>query len=218
VLPSGHRNQSEPEPTIMSARHKSNDLAAATWDKDHIATALTEARRHASRVARRRRLQPADRDELQQTILLAMVERAPRFDPAQSCWPAFVALLARHAVADLARSGMRHAPVVIVPFDMDAIDACPASRSATQPEPRDLALAIGMRLDLQRLLGDLPAAQRRTLGLLLAAEGDIAAAQRRSGRSSSAFYRDVQELRFWLRASGLVPPSQCGGKVTKARR
>jgi hypothetical protein len=56
------------------------------------------------------------------------------------------------------------------------------------------------------------------LGLLLLADGDIATACRASGRSSSAFYRDLTELRFWLRAIGLAPSHQCAGKNHGARR
>jgi DNA-directed RNA polymerase specialized sigma24 family protein len=182
------------------------------WDDSHAAIALATAHHMAARRACRAGMQAADRDDLQQEILLAIVERARRFDPAHAGWATFVGLLARHVIADRCQASSRRDAQTQVQLAVEAIDALADARSVTQPAAIDMAEAVNLRIDLQRLIGDLPKAQRETLVILLQAEGDIAAAQRASGRSTSAFYRDVKELRFWLRASGLVALPRARGK------
>jgi RNA polymerase sigma-70 factor (ECF subfamily) len=188
------------------------------WDDSHVAVALATAHHLAARRACRARLLAADRDDLQQDILLAVVERAGRFDPAHAGWATFVALLARHVIADRCQTASRRDAQTPVLLEVESIDAVPDARSVTQPAAVDVAEAVNLRVDLQRLIGDLPRAQRATLIALLRTDGDIAAAQRGSGRSTSAFYRDVKELRLWLRASGLVSLRQPRGKNREVDR
>ncbi|PWS34583.1 hypothetical protein DFH01_23885 [Falsiroseomonas bella] len=191
---------------------------APEWDNDHTAIALAAARHIAARRACRAGMPAADRDDLQQDILLAIIERAGRFDPAHAGWATFVGLLARHVVADHCQAASRRHAQMQVALDVGSIDALADARSVTQPPAIDMAQAVDARLDLQRLIGDLPKEQRETLVILLQTEGDVAAAQRRSGRSSSAFYRDVKELRFWLRASGVVALPRGRGKIREVDR
>jgi RNA polymerase sigma-70 factor (ECF subfamily) len=194
------------------------DQKAPEWDDSHVTIALATAHHLAARRACRARLQAADRDDLQQDILLAIVERAGRFDPAHAGWATFVALLARHVIADRSQSAARREAQAPVLLEVESIDALADARSVTQPAAVDVAEAVNLRIDLQRLIGDLPKAQRATLIALLQTDGDIAAAQRGSGRSTSAFYRDVKELRLWLRASGLVSLPRTRGKSRKVDR
>lgn len=219
MVPYGHRNRESPVFRIMSMLHGGKPLPAVRWDNDHMGVALAAARHHAAQWARRLGRQRPDEEDLRQDILLAVVERAGRFDSSCACWATFVALLARHAVADRRQAEQRRRAVEMIPLDLDQVDAdAAAAWSAARADRRDAATAIALRIDLQALLGDLPPTQRATLALLLRTDGEPAAARRASGRSSSAFHRDVQELRLWLLASGLVDARRARGKKRGADR
>ncbi|MBX6323817.1 MAG: hypothetical protein IRY94_18530 [Rhodospirillaceae bacterium] len=219
VVPCGHRNRESPVFRIMSTLHGGKLLPAARWDNDHMGVALAAARHHAARWARRLGRQRPDEEDLRQDILLAVVERAGRFDPSCACWATFVALLARHAVADRRQAERRRRAVEMIPLDLDQVDAdAAAAWAAARADRRDAAAAIALRIDLHALLGALPPTQRATLAVLLGTDGEPAAARRASGRSSSAFHRDVQELRLWLLASGLVDARRVRGKKRGADR
>jgi DNA-directed RNA polymerase specialized sigma24 family protein len=92
------------------------------WDNDHTAMALATARHTAARRACRAGMQAADRDDLQQDILLAIIERAGRFDPAHAGWATFVGLLARHVVADRCQAASRRHAQMPVTLDVGSID------------------------------------------------------------------------------------------------
>ncbi|WP_149539276.1 hypothetical protein [Siccirubricoccus phaeus] len=184
-----------------------------------MGVALAAARHHAAQWARRLGRQRPDEEDLRQDILLAVVERAGRFDPSCACWATFVALLARHAVADRRQAERRRRAVEMIPLDLDQVDAdAAAAWSAAWAGRRDPSADMALRIDLHALVGDLPPTQRATLALLLRTDGEPAAARRASGRSSSAFHRDVQELRLWLLASGLVEARRARGKKRGADR
>ncbi len=172
------------------------------WDSVHTAAALRTARHHAARWAARHGRNPADRADLAQDILLAALDRSEWFDPGRGAWRTFVDLIARHVVAGRCKADS-HRPKLAA-MDLDALDAA-ASRE-------DDSTASLHRLALRNALEVLPEEPRDTLALLILTDGDIAAACRASGRSSSSFYRAVADLRFWLRAAGLAPATRCAGK------
>lgn len=182
------------------------------WDDVHTEAALVAATHHAARWGRCSRRQRADTDDLRQDILVAILERAAYFDPAQATWPTFVSLLARHVVADRHRADAQAAKTAPVLLDLVELSATAALTSITQPEAGDDELASLRRIDLQHLAEVLPEQPRETLDLLVMTQGDVAAAQRASGSSCSAFYRAVADLRLWLRAGGLATAPQCRGK------
>jgi DNA-directed RNA polymerase specialized sigma24 family protein len=196
----------------MSSLHARSARPAFDWDACHTRTAWKASQSYAARRARHAALQQADREDLQQDILLAAVERARHFACEHASWGTYVALLARHVIADRCRAEARRSAPVVVPLDAASLELSAGVNSVTQPERCDAANSIAFRIGLQALIDDLPARQRETLRLLLETSGDVAAAHRRSGRSSSAFYRDVCDLRLWLLASGLVVVPRGRGK------
>lgn len=196
----------------MLPQQHSEPRCLPKWDDHHTQAAISAARRQAARWARCGRRSRADREDLSQDILLAIVERAPHFDPGQGSWDAFVGLLARHVVSDRLRADGRPAQVTMVALDVEEFDAAMPLASVTQVEAADDVDAIARRLDLEAALGDLPPLPREILALLLIHHGDVAAARRASGRSCSAFYRAVDELRLWLRAAGLGVSTEPRGK------
>jgi DNA-directed RNA polymerase specialized sigma24 family protein len=137
-----------------------------------------------------------------QDILLAALIRSRHFDPALASWRTFIDLIARHAVADRIRTDRRACQA----------QGVVAMLSPAHPVEAEAMSAAAVGLGLRGALELLPEAPQQTCSLAVLAEGDIAAAQRASGRSSSAFYRDLAELRLWLRAIGLAPPRRCAGK------
>ena len=168
--------------------------------------ALATASAQAARGARRLRLGRADRDDLRQDILVALLERLEQFDAARGSWGTFAGMIARTVVADRARAsrGQRFAYV-----ELD-LDQFPVGASVTQQDCADPVLT----LDLQRVAAELPL-QPQELLRRLATVGDVAATQRADARSSTAFYRAVADLRCWLRAAGMRPSP--GGAHRRAR-
>lgn len=185
--------------------------ARTPWDGDQIATALALAERQANRCARQRSLGEADREDLRQEILLAVVERAHRFEAAIAPWAAFVTLLARHAVADWLRAEHQRRSLAMVSIE-ERIDADAVCDAPAVDDGADLRAA------LETFLVDAPPSASTTLLLIVAACGDIAAAQRASGLPSSSFYRALAALRFWLHAAGLRTRSRGLGKNARVDR
>jgi DNA-directed RNA polymerase specialized sigma24 family protein len=212
MLRSGRRNAIPTEDLTLLHQQDCRPRHAHKWDDGHTHEAIAAARQHAARWARRGRRGGADRDDLSQDILLAIVERARHFDAEQANWAAFVGLLARHVVADRLKADSLSSRVTWVPLDHVDLDAGATLTSATQHVPSDDVAAIACRVDLDALVDDLPIAPREILLLLMASHGDIAAARRASGRSCSSFYRMLDELRLWLRAGGLRVASHARGK------
>jgi hypothetical protein len=165
-----------------------------SWDSDRIRVACTAARFHAHRFARQRRLDRADREDLAQDILVAIVEAADRYDPSRAAWSTYVALLAQRVIIDHARSmALRE----IVWLDASGADGAARTIAADEPD-RDVSLA------LWSAAGDLPPAPLALLGLIFAYR-DMVDARAASGVSTARFYRALGDLRFWLRAAGLHP-------------
>jgi RNA polymerase sigma-70 factor (ECF subfamily) len=167
------------------------------WDPPQLQRALSTAHHRAARGARRLKLCAADREDLRQDMLLAMLQRSSSFDPARGAWSTFVGLVARHVVADQARRARRQSEPVFVAIDLDSF---PNGSSATQLDCADEDMALA----LLRVADELPR-QPQCILRHLGAEGDVPGAQQASGMPSATFYRAVADLRCWLRAAGLHP-------------
>jgi DNA-directed RNA polymerase specialized sigma24 family protein len=165
-----------------------------TWDNDRIRVALASARHHARRFARHRRLSRADREDLTQDILLAIVEAADRYDARRASWSTFVALLAQHVVIDRARAPV---PIDTVPLDANDCKCIASTLPAAWLDP-DLPIA------LRSAAIEMPGASRTLLDLIVA-HRDVVDARDASGVSSATFYRALADLRCWLRSAGAHP-------------
>ncbi len=182
----------------MDTQRTSTPAHSPAWDPPRLRQALSAAQYRAKRGGRRLGLSAADREDLRQDMLVAMLQRGRHFDPERGAWSTFVGLVARHVVADQARIRRERPQPVFVSLDLDGF---PSGCSATQQDDFDLTLA----LDLQRVAEDLPASPQSLLRLL-GAEGDVPSAQRVSTQSRPTFYRSIADLRCWLHVSGLRPP------------
>lgn len=194
----------------MTAQGFEGSRTPQCWDPGQLRIALATAHHHAQGGGRRLHLSSADRDDLRQDILLALLQRCAHFDPTKGAWSTFVAVIARHAVADRARNERNGPSLTFVPLDVDDF---PAGSSATQQDAVDPTLP----LDIERVVEELPAEPRALLQLIRQTR-DVADAQRASPQSCASFYRGVSELRFWLLATGLRPPRGMARRRVHAAR
>ena len=179
----------------MSRLHDQSPHSGFAWDKDHTRIALAVSRHHASRRGRRARLQAADREDLRQDALLALVARAHGFEGSQSGWVTFADLVVRHALFDRAASQQAATAHIVIGL---ALDDLPGAAS------EDPSAGIVTGIDLERAWPALQPHLQRVL-VLVAEEGSLADACRASAMPSTAFYRVIADLRLWLEAAGLGP-------------
>ena len=178
----------------MREKQKSQAHLPEKWDQSQIRAAMAAARCHAARFARQRRLARADREDLIQDILLVLLEASPRFDATRASWATFVALLARRAVIDRARQ-----PSLPECVSLDGRAAADILGSLVVPQADpDIAVAFG------RAAEDLPSVPRALLRRIIA-HRDVAAARDAGPVSPATFYRELHDLRCWLRALGVRP-------------
>ena len=168
---------------------------AFKWDQRLTAIASATAEHFAQKVGKRRGLSQADREDLRQDILLALVRRAHGFAGARGAWSTYVKLVAQHAVADLEH--VRARVPLVADIDGLALDIA---------DPHDLRHDVVLRLDLARTLDALPPHLVAVIALI-AEHGSVAAAQRVSAIPTCAFSRHIADIRMWLRVAGLAPPS-----------
>ena len=176
-----------------------------------IAMATTD--HYAKRIARTLRLPETDIDDLRQDLLLEILRRRIRYDPARAAWVTFVEMISRHAADDLANGlvqarrtdgGSIDAPVVMPDgsrLSLTEILSEEQGLAAFWSGPVDPFRAVDQRIDLERFINALPDHLRRLCRLLQTETPAVA--QRLSGASTAAFYRDLQDLRMRLRAVGL---------------
>ena len=180
----------------MREKWKSQAHLPEKWDESQLRAALAAARCHAARFARQRRLTREDREDLAQDILVAILEASPRFDVTRASWATYIAVLARRAVIDRAR---QPAPPACVSLDSPAGADLRDALVAPQADP-DMAVAFG------RAAADLPAQPQALLHRIIT-HRDVIAARDASTSSPATFYRELRDLRCWLRALGVRPPA-----------
>lgn len=178
----------------MREKQKSQAYLPDKWDERQVRVALAAARCHAARFARQRRLSQADREDLIQDILLIILEAGPRFDAKRASWATFVAVLARRAIIDRVRQ-----PSSPECVSLDGRAAADILSSLVVPQPdADIAVAFG------RVDEDLPPEPRALLRRIIL-HRDVAAARDAGAVSPATFYRELHDLRCWLRALGVRP-------------
>ncbi|MCA3573280.1 MAG: sigma-70 family RNA polymerase sigma factor [Aestuariivirga sp.] len=161
---------------------------------------MVTAHRRAGRLARQVRDPARDRDDHCQDLLVDLISRADRFDPARGTWDAFVTVVTRHAALTLL--ARNRSSVVIETISPDDL-ADPAG-----PTEAAALLSIDMKSARRRL----PLSLCEVLDAI-AEEGCVTGAQRIGTQPAATFYRALRQLRLRLIAGGLAPQS-----VIKSRR
>jgi DNA-directed RNA polymerase specialized sigma24 family protein len=164
---------------------------------------------HARRVAQTMGLGEIDREDVEHDILLALLERRRFFDPARGAWSSFADRVARQAAQSAAdqigadrriRAGSLDQPLGDDP-DATTLQAVAKSQLSSGVAPDE---QLRLPLALTRFIAELPRELAIVANLALREDGDLPEAQRRSGLSTSEFYRRLREIRYRLLAVGLV--------------
>ena len=174
-------------------------------------TAVTNAAAARTyRMAARFGLPTADREDIQQELILDMLERADQFDPAKGSAGTFTGVVSEHRATELLDRLMK---------DRRRLSFGSGQRAANDPEFQESAVeaddnvvpmwaddrdlfAEGMVLqDLETAVAFMNDDQAALFGLLEAHQ-DLATACKHSGMSSATFYRRVHDLQMHLRMFG----------------
>lgn len=173
--------------------------------------ALTAARVRSRQAANTARLSPAEREDLEQDILLDLTERMAGFDPAKGGLGTFTGLVSQHRTDDYLRR-----------LNVDRARICfgLGTSSANDPEanPADIPLDEGAEPlwsqdhdlfadsdclhDLQTALAYMNGEQIDLFDLLKVHQ-TLSGACKASGMPSATFYRRFADLQMHLRMFGL---------------
>lgn len=170
---------------------------------------MAAAAYHARKVARTMRLSDVDREDVEQDILLVLLERRRFFDPARGAWSSFADRVARQAAQGVAdeigaerriRGGSLDQPA----GDDGSTTLGELTEAGHHLQGPDAEQALQFSLALARFVGELPDELALVARLSLLEDGDLAEAQRRSGLSTSEFYRRLREVRYRMVCLGIV--------------
>jgi DNA-directed RNA polymerase specialized sigma24 family protein len=171
-------------------------------DQRALRTMIGAAAYHARRVARTMGLSDADREDVEQDIMLALLERRRFFDPARGAWSSFADRVARQAAQGAADEIGADRRVRGGSLDEGGIPVWRIVDPRADPEEE-----VWLPRALSQFVAELPSNLSLVAKLALQADGDLATAQRRSGLSSSQFYRRLREIRYRMVTRCLVDRS-----------
>lgn len=188
------------EPAVIVAEQEEH-----AFDARMLRVMMGAAAYHARKVARTMSLGEAEREDVEQDILVALLERRRFFDPARGAWSSFAELVARQA-AQLAADDigtdrrMQAGSLDASAENADIVSELRAAVEAKMTSTPDHELP----LSLARFVAELPEDLAQVAKVALEEDGDVAEAQRNSGLSSSEFYRRLREVRVRLICMELV--------------
>ncbi len=167
------------------------------------------------RLATRYGLSSAEREDIEQSILLELLERYPQYDPAKGSMNTFTGLVSEHRAVELLHQLMRQRirMAVFEPRDAandpDFYSNVGDSTTGDNVVPlwaddrdlfKDSETVHGIHAALARMSQD-----QQDLFNLIGKHHDIPTAAKASGMSSATFYRRVDDLRMHLRMFGIRP-------------
>lgn len=168
---------------------------------------MAAAAYHARKVARTMRLSDVDREDVEQDILLVLLERRRFFDPARGAWSSFADRVARQAAQGVADEIGAERRIRRGSLDQPVGDDGSTTLGEVMEDrlqAPDAEQALQLSLALARFVGELPDELALVARLSLLEDGDVAEAQRRSGLSTSEFYRRLREVRYRMVCLGIV--------------
>jgi DNA-directed RNA polymerase specialized sigma24 family protein len=197
---------------IVKARSEAITVGRAeqanTIDARTLRIMMASAAYHARKVARTMRLSKVDREDVEQEILLVLLERRRFFDAARGAWSSFADRVARQAaqgVADQIGAERRiHSNSLDRPAGNEKTITLGEVMEARQRINPDVERELQLPLALADFVAELPDQLALVARLSLLEDGDLAQAQRRSGLSTSEFYRRLREVRYRLICLGVV--------------
>lgn len=172
--------------------------------------------RHTTRVlVRRGRLQEADREDLEQELMLDLLRRLPRFDPARATLRTFVSRVVRHRAARIVAASFTAKAVsrrgmLSLQDEVDDGSGVSVERGETLDPAEDCRRSRGpgapgdthdLRVDLDAVVADLPADMQELCSWLLHHTATEAA--RTTGTSRASIWRRMQPVRERFAAAGI---------------
>ena len=167
------------------------------------------------RLAARHGLSSAEREDIEQSILLELLERYPQYDPAKGSMNTFTGLVSEHRAVELLDQLMKQRIRMAVFEPRDAANDPDFYASVGDgttgdnvvplwADDRDLFRDSETLHDIQAALACMNQDQQDLFNLI-DKHHDIPTAAKASGMSSATFYRRVDDLRRHLRMFGIRP-------------
>ena len=187
------------EPAVIAVEQEHRAI-----DGRQLRVMMAAAAYHARRVARTMRLGDSEREDVEQDILLALLERRRFFDPSRGAWSSFAERVARQVAQGLADEIGADRRVRAGSLDGPAEDGETAALHAAVESQLISSPDLDLPLALARFVDELPQELAFVARLVLHEEGEVAEAQRRSGLASSEFFRRLREIRLQLVCAEIV--------------
>jgi RNA polymerase sigma-70 factor (ECF subfamily) len=184
-------------------------------DQHYLESAMNAAATRTYRLAARHGLSSAEREDIEQSILLELLERYPQYDPAKGSMNTFTGLVSEHRAVELLDQLMKQRIRMTVFEPRDAANdpdfyASVGDGTAGDnvvplwADDRDLFRDSETLHDIQAALACMNQDQQDLFNLI-DKHHDIPTAAKASGMSSATFYRRVDDLRMHLRMFGIRP-------------
>ena len=184
-------------------------------DQHYLESAMNAAATRTYRLAARHGLSSAEREDIEQSILLELLERYPQYDPAKGSMNTFTGLVSEHRAVELLDQLMRQRIRMTVFEPRDAANDPDFYASVGDgttgdnvvplwADDRDLFSDSETLHDIQAALACMNQDQQDLFNLI-DKHHDIPTAAKASGMSSATFYRRVDDLRMHLRMFGIRP-------------
>ena len=185
----------------------------------YFEAAVNAARVRTHQLAARHGLSPAEREDIQQDLMLDLLEHRHKFDPAKGSPGTFTGMVSKHRAVELLdgliKQRMRYTDFGTASkkisaandpemgsYKADSADDCIDAIQFKRDPDHDL-FTDGMAMhDLNAAIAFMNGQQSALLNLLTE-HSDIASACAASGLSTASFYRRVNDLRMHLRMFGL---------------
>ena len=185
------------------------------YNDAYIKSALDAAATRTYRMAARFGLSPADREDLQQELILDLLEHQDKFDPAKGSAGTFTGMVSKHRSVEFLDRLMKDRSRLAFIGHLDANDDDDVDgdiiRSNSDTDDHNVLLMWADDADLfadSDTVRDLETAlsylteEQAGMFALLDNHQDLPAASKASGVSTATIYRRVSELQMHLRMFG----------------
>lgn len=182
----------------------------------------------ASKLNRQNAVPGMDREDLEQDIMLDLLQRIGRHDPARASLETFAELVIDNRVATLTRPCARlRAERQLVSIDAPMSSNGTDTRPEQQPEdtpiisnsdanPSDIENGLSLRIDVERFIGKLTPALRMCAEIM--SSGNVAEGANKAGLHRSTIYERLAHLRAEAAAIGLHEYLGLGPTLRPSRR